>query len=206
MSSHRGHDASRAAASPADEGLRKLRDAWAACVHEAGHAVLAVVLGYELGFSDVSESLEFAADPAAKASSVPRTGFTRIFQIGSGALPDIAFAVAGRAAEAVHGLIKGLAVDQAFDVARWRHSSWGEDDDLKDAHAKALAEVGGSEGEAWTRVQREYRRTEKLLAARASRAATLEIASMLMRDGRVPVATILRVTNDWGIQAHGARL
>jgi hypothetical protein len=180
-------------------GRDKVRVVWATCVHEAGHAVLAVALDYHLSFSDVSEVLALLDDPEADVSSFPRTGFTRIFQIGAGYTPAIAFAVAGRAAEAVHDLIDDLEPNEAFDVARWRASPWGDDDDLKDAHTKALAEVSGSERKAWIRVEREYQRTVNQLGKRPYRAATLEIASMLMRDGRVQGDAILRIANRWGI-------
>lgn len=178
-----------------------LRVAWATCVHEAGHAIVAVALGYDLGFSDVSEALAAVSDPAADVSSYPRTGFTRLFQLGTGYTPAIAFAVAGRAAEAVHDLIDDLESNQPFDIRRWREGPWGDDDDLKDAYAKALAEVDGSERKAWSRVERDYQRTVKLLGRRAFRAATLEIASMLMRDGRVQSEAILRIASRWGISA-----
>jgi hypothetical protein len=187
------------------QGRLKLRVAWATCVHESGHAILAVVLGYNLGFSDVSEVLALIADAVADASSVPRTGFTRIFQLGAGYTPAIAFAVAGKAAEAVHDLIDDLPANQSFDVARWRDGHWGKDDDLTDAHTKAFAEVGGSERKAWLRVERDYQRTVKLLGKRALRAATLEIASMLMRDGRVQAEAVFRIANRWGISAAPRR-
>jgi hypothetical protein len=186
---------------PQAQGRYKLRVAWATCVHEAGHAILAVTLGYNLGFSDVSDALALIADPAREASVFPRTGFTRIFQIGAGHTPDIAFAVAGRAAEAVHDLIDDLPPNRSFDIDHWRHGRWSADDDLRDAYAKASAEVGGSGRKAWTRVEREYRRTANLLAQSPFRAATLEVASMLMRDGRVQAETIFRIANRWGIAA-----
>jgi hypothetical protein len=160
---------------------------------------MAVVLGYPLVFSDVSEALAFLADPAARASSFPRTGFTRIVQVGAGYTPDISFAVAGRAAEAVHDLIDDLGPHQRFDVRRWRESPWGQDDDLKDALDKALTEVGGPEPKAWDRVEREYQRTVSLLSQPAFRGATLEIASMLIRMGRVPADAIARIANRWGV-------
>jgi hypothetical protein len=174
-------------------------------VHEAGHAIVGVALGYHLGFSDVSEILAVVADPTKPASSVPRTGFTRIFQLGAGYTPAIAFAVAGRAAEAVHDLIEDLGPNERFGVARWRRSSWADDDDLKDAYDKAFHEVGGSEPKAWLRVEREYRRTVRLLGRRALRGATLEIASLLMRDGRVQADDIHRLAHQWGVSAGAGR-
>src|SRR5262245_36247119 len=121
----------------AARGLLEAREAWASCVHEAGHAIVAVALGYALAFSDVSEALASIIDAPRRAPSPPRTGFTRIYQLGEGHTPDIAFAVAGRVAEAVHELIDEPD-GRPFDTARWRESSWAEDDDLKDALAKAL--------------------------------------------------------------------
>jgi len=193
--------ASQPPATGADEkpAQLKVRVAWATCVHEAGHAILAIALGYHLVFSDVSEALEFLADVAAPASWFPRTGFTRIVQVGTGHTPAISFAVAGRAAEAVHDLIDDLGPGQTFDVHRWRESPWGEDDDLKDAYEKALAEVGGSEPKAWVRVEREYQHTVSLLGRRAFRGAALEIASILMRIGRAQAEAIVRIANRWGI-------
>jgi hypothetical protein len=179
--------------------LAKVRTAWAACVHEAGHAIVGVTLDYRLAFSDVSETLASMADGAPDEPS--RTGFTRIFQIGAGHTPDIAFTVAGRAAEAVHGLIDSDG--QPFDVERWRHSRWANDDDLRDAYAKALSLVQGSERNAWMLVEREYRRTTDMLGKRPFRASTLEIASMLMRDGRVQAETIHRIADRWNV-APGA--
>jgi hypothetical protein len=157
---------------------------------------VAVALGYDLAFSDVSEAI--AAIDKSPAGSPSRTGFTRIYQVGEGHTPDIAFAVAGRAAEAVHGLIDG--VDGApFDIRRWRASAWSQDDDLNDAFTKALGQVVGSERKAWQLVERDFRRTSSTLGKRPFRAATLEIASMLMRDGRVKAETIHRIAEKWGI-------
>ena len=173
--------------------LATVRTAWAACVHEAGHAIVGVALNYQLAFSDVSEALASIVDGSRDEPS--RTGFTRIFQIGAGHTPDIAFTVAGRAAEAVHGLID--SDDPPFDVERWRHSPWANDDDLQDAYAKALSLVQGSEPRAWVLVEREYRRTTDMLGKPPFRASTLEIASMLLRDGRVQAETIHRIADRW---------
>src|SRR5438128_1642307 len=53
------------------QGRAKLRVAWATCVHEAGHAIVAVSLGYHLGFSDVSEALALVGAPGRDPSSFP---------------------------------------------------------------------------------------------------------------------------------------
>jgi hypothetical protein len=187
------------ASEPPAQGLAKVREAWTTCVHEAGHAIIGVALGYNLAFSDVSEVLASITSHVGQVSSPARTGFTRIFQIGPGHLPAIAFAVAGKAAEAAHELVSGGATGQPFDVGQWRDRDWGKDDDLKDAFTKGIEESGGSAPKGWTRVEREFRRTMSVLDEAQVRAATLEIASRLMRDGRVHAETIHRIAGRWGV-------